>query len=116
MAGDDAIFGGNGQNLLFGDAAADVLLGGQQRDIMTGGDGDDILLGYAAADQLTDTAGNDALGRWQRRRYRERGRGGRRPVWRQRRGHPMVATARESSCSLRAIPAPTTSWISSPGP
>ena len=50
--GDDAIFGGNGADLLLGEAGNDILFGGNGADALFGGAGNDILFGENGADLL----------------------------------------------------------------
>lgn len=49
--GDDALFGGNDQDMLFGMGGDDYLDGGQGKDILSGGSGNDILV-YDADDYV----------------------------------------------------------------
>lgn len=60
-AGDDALTGGNGADLLCGQAGGDTLLGGLGDDTLNGGGGDDRLLGEAQNDRLNGGAGRDWL-------------------------------------------------------
>ncbi|PVZ34515.1 retention module-containing protein [Pseudomonas sp. URIL14HWK12:I11] len=48
--GDDTLNGGNGNDILFGQAGNDTLNGGNGDDILIGGKGNDILTGGAGAD------------------------------------------------------------------
>lgn len=50
--GDDTLFGGNGADLLFGDAGNDFLFGGNGADALFGGAGNDWLFGENGADLL----------------------------------------------------------------
>ncbi len=50
--GDDVIFGGNGADLLLGDAGNDFLFGGNGADALFGGAGNDWLFGLNGADLL----------------------------------------------------------------
>jgi Ca2+-binding RTX toxin-like protein len=59
--GDDVLFGGNGADLLFGDAGNDILLGGNGADALFGGLGNDFLYGENGADQLDGGDGEDWL-------------------------------------------------------
>lgn len=59
--GDDALFGGAGGDLLFGDAGADELSGGGSADVLLGGAGDDVLAGGDANDRLHGGTGADTM-------------------------------------------------------
>jgi VCBS repeat-containing protein len=68
--GDDILWGGKTDDRLFGEAGNDRLHGGKGNDIAIGDDGDDrifggvgndILLGGAGADRLFGSVGNDVL-------------------------------------------------------
>ena len=62
-AGDDAVTGSNGNDLLIGDLGSDTLTGGSGDDFLIGGDGGDRLVGSSGADVLAagDMAGDVAL-------------------------------------------------------
>ena len=61
--GNDVIDGVGGRNVLYGDGGNDVITGGVGDDIIYGGDGDDILSGGdGGTDMLFGGAGNDTLG------------------------------------------------------
>jgi Ca2+-binding RTX toxin-like protein len=59
--GDDLLLGEAGDDLLLGDDGNDILLGGTGHDRMLGGAGDDVLLGGAGDDVLIGGTGNDVL-------------------------------------------------------
>ncbi len=59
--GQDALTGGDGSALLFGNAGDDTLSGGTGIDTLLGGAGNDILNGDAGADALTGGTGDDTL-------------------------------------------------------
>jgi Ca2+-binding RTX toxin-like protein len=60
-SGNDTIFGSNGNNELHGDAGDDILFGGNGADRLFGDDGNDWLFGGNGADSLSGGAGNDWL-------------------------------------------------------
>ncbi len=60
-AGNDALYGDDGANLLLGGAGNDALDGGGAADDLRGGAGNDTLLGGAGADVLLGGAGADRL-------------------------------------------------------
>ncbi|MCR5563167.1 MAG: hypothetical protein K6F46_07345, partial [Desulfovibrio sp.] len=60
-SGDDALVGGEGNDTLNGGAGDDTLFGGAGNDELHGGDGDDTLNGEADNDTLFGGAGNDYL-------------------------------------------------------
>ena len=57
----NTISGGEGDDVLFGDARADLLLGASGFDLLDGGDGDDTLFGGPQNDIVKGAAGNDVL-------------------------------------------------------
>ncbi|MBC7855298.1 MAG: hypothetical protein IAF94_17865 [Pirellulaceae bacterium] len=59
--GNDVIFGSNGSNELHGDEGNDALFGGNGADLLIGGDGNDFLFGGNGADALFGGAGMDWL-------------------------------------------------------
>jgi Ca2+-binding RTX toxin-like protein len=59
--GNDSLFGGKGKDDLWGDEGNDCLSGGQDADWLRGGAGDDILLGGRGNDILYSGNGNDTL-------------------------------------------------------
>lgn len=69
-AGNDWLFGNRGNDMLEGGVGNDVLFGGEDSDFLQGGDGDDELYGNAGVgspledgeDYLDGGAGNDKLG------------------------------------------------------
>lgn len=60
-AGDDRIFGAKRSNWIYGQAGNDFLCGGGADDLLRGGAGDDNLMGLAGRDQLFGDAGWDTL-------------------------------------------------------
>ena len=60
-SGDDTIFGGDGNDILAGDAGHDSLLGGAGDDILSGSEGNDWMAGGGGDDRLTGRAGNDTF-------------------------------------------------------
>lgn len=60
-ASSDWLFGGAGNDALFGSFAADLMHGGTGNDTLDGQDGDDILFGGAGNDLLEGDAGRDVL-------------------------------------------------------
>lgn len=60
-AGNDALDGGNGHDILFGGIGDDLLEGGRGRDTLDGGEGNDNLSGGNGRDELNGGAGNDTL-------------------------------------------------------
>jgi len=60
-AGDDRIFGAKRSNWIYGQAGNDFLCGGGADDLLRGGAGDDSLMGLAGRDQLFGDAGWDTL-------------------------------------------------------
>ncbi|MEB6390049.1 calcium-binding protein, partial [Kluyvera ascorbata] len=60
-AGNDAVTGGAGIDLLYGEAGDDTLKGGNNDDRLYGGEGNDTLDGGNGADTLTGSTGNDTL-------------------------------------------------------
>ncbi|MEG4807982.1 calcium-binding protein [Microcoleus sp. F8-D3] len=59
--GNDSLFGGRGKDDLWGNEGNDCLVGGQDADWLRGGAGDDILLGGRGNDILYSGNGNDTL-------------------------------------------------------
>ncbi len=53
------IVGGNGNDMMTGNAGANLLVGGIGDDVLTGGAGDDTLIGRNGADRLDGGAGQD---------------------------------------------------------
>ena len=60
-AGNDTLFGGNGNDILRGGADSDILAGRAGNDSLDGGDGADILAGDDGNDTLNGGAGFDAM-------------------------------------------------------
>lgn len=58
---DDIIYGGDGNDELFGISGDDYLAGGNGNDEIFGNSGDDILYGNSGNDALTGNSGNDEL-------------------------------------------------------
>ncbi|WP_439595147.1 hypothetical protein [Falsiroseomonas sp.] len=61
LSGVEAVIGGNGSDLLTGDALDNALSGEGGNDVLTGGDGNDTLTGGLGNDQLNGGAGADRL-------------------------------------------------------
>ncbi|MEG4292498.1 calcium-binding protein [Microcoleus sp. C2C3] len=59
--GNDSLLGGRGKDVLWGQDGNDSLVGGQDADWLLGGAGDDILLGGRGNDILYSGNGNDTL-------------------------------------------------------
>ena len=59
--GYNELFGGGGDDLMFGDGGVDVLVGGTGNDTLRGNDGTDYLYGETGNDILYGGAGNDML-------------------------------------------------------
>jgi Ca2+-binding RTX toxin-like protein len=59
--GNDDVFAGNGDDIIFGDAGNDFLVGGDGNDRLFGGIGDDYLSGSSGNDQLTGGSGINTL-------------------------------------------------------
>ncbi|AVS81047.1 calcium-binding protein, partial [Paracidovorax avenae] len=59
--GDDAVYGEAGDDTVSGGNGNDSLYGGDGTDIINGGNGDDRLLGESGNDTLNGDAGNDVL-------------------------------------------------------
>jgi len=59
--GDDTLAGGDDNDALLGDAGADTLFGGYGTDELQGGDGNDCLLGEAGDDKLFGQTSDDVL-------------------------------------------------------
>jgi hypothetical protein len=55
------VHGGNGGNLLTGNAQGNILIGGTGNDTLVGGTGPSILIGGKGADNITGGSGNDIL-------------------------------------------------------
>lgn len=60
-ADDDRIWGGDGENKLYGDEGDDHLYGGKDKDIIEGGAGDDYIYGYDGLNELSGGSGNDHI-------------------------------------------------------
>ncbi len=60
-AGLDSLHGGDGDDTIAGDADADFIDGGNHNDTLSGGDGDDVLYGRAGIDVLNGGAGDDTM-------------------------------------------------------
>ncbi|TNY34282.1 type I secretion protein [Pelagovum pacificum] len=60
-AGDDVLFGDNGDDEIYGGAGNDTLDGGDGNDEMYGGDGDDRIIGGAGNDIAYGGDGNDIM-------------------------------------------------------
>jgi fibronectin-binding autotransporter adhesin len=60
-AGDDRVYGGNGNDTLSGSAGNDLLSGGAGNDLLMGLDGNDVLIGGMGIDSLDGGNGNDLL-------------------------------------------------------
>lgn len=60
-ADDDHIWGGDGENKLYGDDGDDYLYGGKDKDIIEGGAGDDYIYGYDGLNELSGGSGNDHI-------------------------------------------------------
>ena len=56
---DEAVFGGEGNDLLEGGGGRDHLDGGDGADSISGGSGDDFMIGAIGADQISDGEGAD---------------------------------------------------------
>lgn len=61
VAGDDVIYGDEGDDWIEGDAGNDKLYGGTGNDYLNGGDGDDRLEGGDGNDYFVGGAGNDQI-------------------------------------------------------
>ncbi|PCH67324.1 MAG: hypothetical protein COC12_11565 [Rhodobacteraceae bacterium] len=59
--GHDTLFGGSGNDALYGSAGHDTLVGGAGNDRLYGGNGIDILKGGTGDDDLYGDTGNDRL-------------------------------------------------------
>ena len=57
----EGVVGGNGDDMLLGDAQANQLSGGASNDLLSGGAGNDTLLGQAGRDTLLGGVGDDIL-------------------------------------------------------
>ena len=55
------IFGGEGNDTLYGAGGSDILIGGNGADRLYGGNGNDTLIGEAGQDTLSGQEGNDLL-------------------------------------------------------
>jgi hypothetical protein len=55
------VYGGDGDDVLFGSRANDILVGGPGRDVLVGGGGRDLLVGGAGSDRVAGGAGEDVL-------------------------------------------------------
>ena len=60
-SGNDAIFGGDGDDLINSDGGNDTVIGGDGADTMLGGAGNDLLLGRDGADYIDGQAGIDTI-------------------------------------------------------
>ncbi len=60
-AGDDVLYGVNGNNILYGGSGDDTLYGQKDNDQLFGGDGQDTLYGGEGNDTLQGGAGNDLI-------------------------------------------------------
>jgi len=60
-AGNDILFGGSGNDTLYGESGSDVLSGGSGNDTLYGGTGNDVLSGGLGNDILIGGAGDDIL-------------------------------------------------------
>ena len=60
-ADDDHIWGGDGENKLYGDAGNDYLYGGKDKDIIEGGADNDYIYGYDGLNELSGGSGNDHI-------------------------------------------------------
>ncbi|MFM4834828.1 VCBS domain-containing protein, partial [Aeromonas media] len=60
-AGNDILFGGSGNDTLYGESGSDVLSGGSGNDTLYGGTGNDVLSGGLGNDILVGGLGNDIL-------------------------------------------------------
>lgn len=61
LGGDDAIYGGNGVNLLLGGEGNDFVVGGRGLNLMAGEEGDDFLGGGRGLNILVGGVGNDII-------------------------------------------------------
>ena len=59
--GDDKLYGGAGNDVLYGQGGDDMLSGGAGNDVLLGGSGDDTLTGGAGDDMLTGGLGVDSF-------------------------------------------------------
>ncbi|MGS3176382.1 type I secretion C-terminal target domain-containing protein, partial [Aeromonas sanarellii] len=57
----DTLYGGDGNDILFGQGGDDFLYGGAGNDILFGGSGNDTLYGESGSDVLGGGSGNDTL-------------------------------------------------------
>ncbi|MFR9703108.1 type I secretion C-terminal target domain-containing protein, partial [Aeromonas sanarellii] len=57
----DTLYGGDGNDILFGQGGDDFLYGGAGNDILFGGSGNDTLYGESGSDVLSGGSGNDTL-------------------------------------------------------
>ncbi|MGE6171439.1 VCBS domain-containing protein, partial [Aeromonas media] len=60
-AGNDILFGGSGNDTLYGESGNDILSGGSGNDTLYGGTGNDVLSGGLGNDILVGGLGNDIL-------------------------------------------------------
>ena len=102
--GNDTLTGGAGNDTLSGEAGDDHLYGDEGHDFLVGGGDNDTLYGHAGNDLLYGLDGGDLLDR--RGRQRRPGRRPHRrrdvehPLWRVRRGCPLLVRLR-GGCPLR---------------
>jgi len=61
MAGNDEIWGGDGDDNLRGEDGNDILHGDRGNDWIHGGDGNDVLFGFFGNDRLVGGSGHDIL-------------------------------------------------------
>ena len=59
--GNDTAFGGDGEDMIHGEAGDDQLSGGNDRDVIHGGDGNDVISGGDGADSLFGGNGDDVI-------------------------------------------------------
>lgn len=59
--GDDQLTGGDGNDVLVGQAGADTVIGGIGNDVLNGAEGEDLLTGDAGDDTMYGGTGNDEI-------------------------------------------------------
>lgn len=59
--GNDTLYGGDGNNYLYGENGDDILYGGGGNDYLDGGNGTDLLYGGTSEDTLHGGAGDDEI-------------------------------------------------------